>query len=87
MKEKLTASLFVMLHLLIALGHGQAHSQLHIEPTTWQRAFIALVIVIGPVLAMALLWMRLQKTSLVLLSVTMAGSEGLRTGICASPEC
>ena len=73
-KKKLTATLFVMLHLLIVLGHGKAHSQLHIEPTIWQRAFIALVIVIGPLLSMALLWMRLQKASLILLSVTMAGS-------------
>jgi len=74
MKEKLTATLFVMLHLLIVLRHGEAHSQLHIGPTIWQRTFIALVIVFGPVLAMALLWMRLQKMSLVMLSVTMAGS-------------
>jgi hypothetical protein len=73
-KEKLTATLFVMLHLVIVLVHGEAHSQLHIQPTFWQRSFIALVIVIGPVIAMSLVWMRLQKIGLVLFLLTMAGS-------------
>jgi len=73
-KEKLTATLFVMLHFVIVLVHGGAHSQLHIHPTIWQRGFITLVIVIGPVLAMALVWLRLHKIGLVLFSVTMAGS-------------
>ena len=74
MKDKLTATLFVMLHLLIVLAHGRSHSQLHIHPTTWQAIFIALVIVIGPILAMSLLWMRLRKVGLVLFSATMSGS-------------
>jgi hypothetical protein len=73
-KEKLTATLFVMLHFVIVVVHGEAHSQLHIQPTIWQRGFIAVVIVIGPVLAMVLMWMRLYKIGLVLFSATMAGS-------------
>ena len=74
MKDKLTATFFVMLHLLIVLAHGKSHSQLHIHPTTWQGIFIALVIVIGPILAMSLLWMGLRIVGLVLLSATMTGS-------------
>jgi hypothetical protein len=74
MKDKLTATLFVLINLLIALVHGKLHSQLHIDPSTWQEIFIALVIVISPILAMSLLWMRLQKVGLVLLLASMAGS-------------
>jgi hypothetical protein len=74
MKKKITATLVVTLHLLVGLGHGDAHSQLHIRPSVWQGTFIALVIFIGPALAAALLWTRLQKIGFVLLSVTMVGS-------------
>jgi len=73
-KEKITATLVVMVHLLVVLGHGVAHQQLHIQPNIWQRTFIAVVIFIGPVVAMALLWTRLQKMGLGALLVTMAGS-------------
>jgi len=74
MKKRMTATLVVMVHLLVVLGHGVAHEQLHIQPNIWQRTFIALVIFIGPVVAMALLWTRLQKMGLVVLLLTMAGS-------------
>jgi hypothetical protein len=74
MREKITAVLIVTVHLLVVLGHGKVHSQLHIQPNIWQGSFIAVVIVIGPVVAMALLWMRLRGIGFVLLSITMAGS-------------
>src|SRR5215472_4024954 len=47
MKKRMTATLVVMVHLLVVLGHGVAHEQLHIQPNIWQRTFIALVIFIG----------------------------------------
>ena len=74
MKERIAATLVVMVHLLVVLGHGVAHQQLHIQANIWQGTFIAVVIFIGPVVAMALLWTRLQQMGLVLLLVTMAGS-------------
>ena len=74
MRQKITAAVIVTLHLLVVLGHGRAHAQLHIQASTWQTTFIAAVIVIGPVLAMALLWTRLQKIGFILLSITMVGS-------------
>jgi hypothetical protein len=74
MREKITAALIVTVHSLVVLGHGKAHSQLHIQPDIWQGTFIAVVIVIGPVLATALLWTRLRRIGLVLLSITMVGS-------------
>lgn len=74
MRGKITAVLIVTVHLLVVLAHGKAHSQLHIQPNIWQGTFIAVVIVVGPVVAMALLWMRLRRIGFVLLSITMAGS-------------
>jgi hypothetical protein len=74
MREKITAALIVTVHLLVVMGHGKAHSQLYIQPDIWQGTFIAVFIVIGPVLAMALLWTRLRRIGFVLLSITMAGS-------------
>jgi len=74
MKKRITATLVVIVHLLVVLGHGVAHEQLHIQPNIWQRTFIALVIFIGPVVAMTLLWTRLQKMGLVVFLLTMAGS-------------
>jgi hypothetical protein len=74
MRDKITAALIVTVHLLLVLVHGKAHSQLHIQANTWQGTFIAVVIVIAPVFAMALLWTRLRRIGLVLLPITMAGS-------------
>ena len=71
---KTIATLLLMLHLAVVIVHGNAHQQLHIEPNMWQRVFIVTVILIGPVLAMALLWTRLRKIGYVVLLVTMAGS-------------
>jgi len=68
------AALIVTVHLLVVLAHGKAHLLLHIQANAWQSTFIAVVIVIGPVLALALLWMRLRGIGFVLLSITMAGS-------------
>jgi hypothetical protein len=71
---KTIATVLVILHLLVVMVHGQAHQQLHIEPSTWQRVFTVTVILIGPVLAMALLWTRFRKIGYAVLLATMAGS-------------
>jgi hypothetical protein len=36
MTQKLTAVLIVIVHLLVVVGHVRAHSQLRIEPRTWE---------------------------------------------------
>jgi hypothetical protein len=71
---KTIATLLVVLHLAVVMVHGQAHQQLHIDPSMWQRVFIVTVILIGPVLAMALLWTHFKRVGYVVLLVTMAGS-------------
>ena len=71
---KTIATLIVILHLAVVMVHGKAHQQLHIDPSTWQRVFIVTVILIGPVLAMVLLWTRFRKIGYVVLLATMAGA-------------
>ena len=74
MKQNVTASLIVMVHLLVLLIHGNAHLHLHIDMQRWQSAFIAIVIFVGPVLATALLWTRLHKAGAALMALTMASA-------------
>ena len=74
MKRNVTASLIVMVHRLALFIHGNAHLHLHIDTQRWQSAFIAVVIFLGPVVATALLWTRLEKAGAALMAVTMAGA-------------
>jgi hypothetical protein len=71
---KTIATLLVVLHLAVVMVHGQAHQQLHIDPSVWQRVFIVTVILVGPLLATVLLWTRFRKIGYVVLLATMAGS-------------
>jgi hypothetical protein len=70
----LGGSLIVLVHMLVLFGHGAAHSHLQIGPSSWQRAFIAIVIFGAPVLAALLLWTPWQKRGVVFLGLALAGS-------------
>ncbi len=70
----LGGNLIVLVHMVVLFGHGAAHSHLHIEPSHWQRAFIAIVIFAVPVLAALLLWTRRQTEGVVVLGLSLAGS-------------
>jgi len=70
----LGGNLIVLVHMLVLFGHGAAHSHLHIEPSPWQRAFIAIVIFAAPILAALLLWTRWQRAGAVILGLSLAGS-------------
>lgn len=74
MNKRLVATLLVVLHFLVVMGHGQAHLQLQIQSSIWQSIFITLVIVIGPLLAALLLWTRLARMGTIALLATMVGS-------------
>lgn len=71
---RLFGSAVVLAHLVVSLVHGAAHQQLHIDLTTPEMLFVAAVILIGPLVAMALLWTTRQRLGLGLLAITMAGS-------------
>ena len=70
----LRGTLIVLVHMVVLFGHGAAHSHLQIEPSSWQRAFIAIVIFGAPVLAALLLWALWQKAGVALLGLSLAGS-------------
>jgi len=64
----------VLAHLLIAIPHGIAHTNLHIGLSDLQNLFVLLVINVCPLIAMALLWTRYQRAGIVLLSLSMGAS-------------
>ena len=64
----------VLAHLLIVLLHGIAHSELGVELSAWQETYVAIVIVVAPLVAVVLLWTRHVRLGLWLLAVSMCGS-------------
>ena len=74
MNRKITATLITLVHFLVVLLHGRAHGQLEVSSTPCQLAFIALVIIVSPLIAMAMCCTRLERAGLVLLSISMASS-------------
>jgi hypothetical protein len=72
--RKSAASLVVSVHLAVLVAHGSAHSHLNIAVGAWQKAFIAIIIFIVPLIAMMMLWTRVRKLGVVLLGLSLAGS-------------
>src|SRR2546427_4910194 len=70
----LYGTVFVLIHLVINLLHGRAHTELHIGLSSFQLLFVVGVIMIGPLLALVLLWTPHQRLGLVLLAASMAGA-------------
>lgn len=65
--------MLVLLHLLITLVHGAAHSFLYILMASWQNTYILLVIMILPLVAGMLLWRR-RRAGFTLLFLSMLGA-------------
>jgi len=63
----------IILHVLITIPHGIAHSNLHIQMNLWQNIYILLVINLLPLLAAVLIWRR-KRIGFLLLLFSMAGS-------------
>jgi hypothetical protein len=68
-----SATLLVLTHLAVLVGHGAAHTHLQIGTNRWQSAFIAVVIFVCPVLATGLIWAG-WRAGLILLGLSFAGS-------------
>ena len=64
----------VLAHLVIALLHGMAHTELGIELSAWQKNYVGIVIVAAPLLAGVLLWTRLARLGFLLLAASLAGA-------------
>ena len=78
----------VILHALIGVPHGMAHSNLHIQMNRWQNVYILVVINLLPLVAAVLIWRR-KRIGFLLLLVSMAGSflfGGFYHFIAAGPD-
>jgi hypothetical protein len=64
----------VLIHLVVNLLHGRAHTELQIGLSSFQLLFVVGVIIIGPLLALGLLWTPRQRPGLILLTASMAGA-------------
>jgi hypothetical protein len=68
------ATFAVLVHLMVVLLHGRAHTELAVELSAWQTSFVAVVIVVTPLVAAVLLWTRHARLGFLLLIVSMSGS-------------
>ena len=68
------ATLLVLAHFAVLVAHGSAHSHLNIGVSTWQKAFIAIIIFVVPLIATMMLWTRVRKLGVMLLGLSLAGS-------------
>jgi hypothetical protein len=66
--------ILIATHLAIVLIHGAAHTRLDIRTSPAQNVFISTMILMGPVLAGALLWFTKSALGPVVLLISMIGS-------------
>jgi Na+(H+)/acetate symporter ActP len=68
------ASALIVLRQLIAALHGMAHDELQVLLSPWQQAFVIVVIMIAPLIALVLYWTRwARQGALVLWTSMLAG--------------
>jgi hypothetical protein len=67
-------TLLVVTHLFINIVHGAAHQKLHVTLPPAGMLFVIVVILLGPLLALALLWTSQKRLGLFLLTISMAAS-------------
>lgn len=72
--RKGVATFLVSAHLVVLVAHGSAHSHLNIPADTWQKAFIAVIIFVVPLIATVMLWTRVRELGVVLLGLSLVGS-------------
>lgn len=64
----------MLTHLAINIAHGIAHSELQVGLSQFQTAFVFIVILVSPLIAMALVWTSWKRAGFILLSLSMVGS-------------
>jgi predicted neutral ceramidase superfamily lipid hydrolase len=71
---RLTLTVLAAVHLTVVLWHGSTHSQLAIMLSPFQTLFVFGVIVIAPILATLLLWLRLDGLAMWIYAISMLAS-------------
>ena len=72
--SKWIVTLAVLLHLLVVLLHGRAHTELGVGLSNWQQAYVMLVILLAPLVAMVMSWTRLARAGVWLLFLSLLGA-------------
>ena len=71
---RLALTVLAAIHLTVVLWHGSTHAQLAVMLSRFQTLFVFGVIVIAPVLATLLLWLRLDGLALWIYSISMCAA-------------
>jgi hypothetical protein len=72
-KQRLALAGVVVLHLIVTAVHGSAHTGAAVEQGWAAMAFILLVIIAGPLVGLAWMWLD-ARTGARLIGITMAAS-------------
>jgi hypothetical protein len=65
------ATVLVLLRQVVAQLHGMAHEEVGVGLAAWQWAFVYLVIVAAPIVAVVLYWTRWSQWGAILLGIVM----------------
>ena len=72
--SKWIVTLAVLVHLLVVLLHGRAHTELRVGLSNWQQAYVMLVILLARLVAMVMSWTRLARAGVWLLFLSLLGA-------------
>jgi len=72
--SKWIVTLAVLVHVLVVLLHGRAHTELGVGLSNWQQAYVMLVILLAPLVAMVMSWTRLARAGVWLLFLSLLGA-------------
>ena len=63
----------VLLHLVVSIVHGDAHSKAHVALSSAGTVFVVVVIIAGPLIGLGLAWPA-PRAGASVIALTMAGS-------------
>ncbi|HEY2962685.1 MAG TPA: hypothetical protein VGJ37_09745 [Pyrinomonadaceae bacterium] len=67
-------SIAVLVHLIVVLFHGHAHTRLGVGLSNWQQFYVFTVILLAPLVALVLSFTRFARAGMWLLLASMLGS-------------
>jgi hypothetical protein len=74
LREKLTMTVLVAVHLGVALRHGSVHAALTIPLSRGETTFVAVVVFVAPLIAVPLLWSRRERAGVWTFLLSMVGA-------------
>jgi hypothetical protein len=69
-----TAAMVVLMHTVVMLVHGAAHTRLNIELSPWANIYVLGIVGIGPIAGLLLLRWSQQRSGATILFTTMIGA-------------